>query len=143
MSENSGKRAALGISAAIVIILLAAGTFWFKARRPVPVIKQPLTAAGVGLYLGRNQDTHKFEVRRVFPNSPAEKAGLVPGQVLNKVNNVFAETKSIKELSALLMGPVGSKVTVEIIDTNTGAASQVELVREHFPNRSTRSQPNP
>ena len=65
---------------------------------------------GVGLFVFQDPDTQQCVVTRIFPNSPAEKAGLAPGLVLNKVGGVPAATKNIKELSKLLMrGPVGNK----------------------------------
>jgi C-terminal processing protease CtpA/Prc len=140
MSGNTGKRVAWGIGVAITAILLVVGALWHKSTRPKPAAKVQLAVVGVGLYLGRNQETRQFEVKRVFPNSPAEKAGVVPGLVLNKVGNVLAQTKNIKDLSKLLMGPVGSKVTVEMMDTNNGQTTQLELVREQFLNRSAQPQ---
>jgi C-terminal processing protease CtpA/Prc len=137
MTGNSGKRVALGIGAAVFIILLAVGAYWFMSRHPKPVVAKPqLAIVGVGLFLGRNQETHKFEVRKVFPNSPAEKAGLFPGLILNKVNNIVVEEKTIKELSALLMGAVGTKVIVEVIDSKD-VTNDVEIICEQFINRST------
>ncbi len=117
--------------------MVAVGAYWFTSTRPKKVVNPPLVVVGVGLYLGRNQETHKFVVSRIFPNSPAEKAGLVPGLILNKVNNVLAEEKKIKELSKLLMGPVGTKVILETIDPNDNT-NQVELLREEFVNHSGR-----
>jgi C-terminal processing protease CtpA/Prc len=132
MNAKLATRLGIGV---IIIGLIAAGTYWLWPHRKAPT-KPSLVVAGVGLYLGRNQETHKFEVRKVFPNSPAEKAGVMPGLVLNKVNDTLAETNTIKGLSALLMGPVGSKVMVELIDTN-GTAETVEMIREKFVNKST------
>jgi C-terminal processing protease CtpA/Prc len=126
-------------AALVAVVLVVAGVWWHKASQPKPVVKPPLTIVGVGLYLGRDQATHKFVVRKVFPNSPAEKAGIVPGLVLNKVGDVFAETKNIKELSALLMGPEGSTVTVEMLNTNDSATTNLELIRKKFVNRSAPS----
>lgn len=123
------------IATAAGVALLSAGGYWLITRHKPPG-RPPLTYIGTGLYLGRNQQTRKFEVRRIFPNSPAEKAGLVPGLVLNKVNEALAETNNIKQLSELLNGPAGTRVTVEVIDTK-GATNDVELVRELFVNKST------
>lgn len=135
MSTNSRSRS-VAIVVAILVVLFGIGGYWWL-RQPKPHARRPpLAVVGVGLYLGRNKDTHKFEVTRIFPNSPAEKAGLIPGLVLNKVGNSLAETNNIKQLSALLMGPAGSIVTVEVIDTN-GTASSVDMIREKFVNKST------
>jgi C-terminal processing protease CtpA/Prc len=129
------KKSTIGLIAGIIgVLVITMGLYWYL-HRPKPKAKPSLIVAGVGLYLGRNQETRKFEVRKVFANSPAEKSGIAPGLILNKVGDVLAETKNIKELSALLMGPVGSKVTVEMMDSN-GVTSVVELTREKFVNKS-------
>jgi RNA polymerase sigma factor (sigma-70 family) len=136
------KTHALGAALAALCLTGTAGYFVYHAtHRPAAHGQPPLAIVGVGLYLGRNQATHQFEVRRVFPNSPADRAGVAPGLIVNKVGNVLAETKSIKELSQLLSGPVGTKVTVEILDTN-GQRNVVELVREQFLNRSEPARQN-
>jgi C-terminal processing protease CtpA/Prc len=134
--STSGKYTAFGIGTVTVVILAIVGLNWFK--KPVSKLpaQPPLTVVGVGLYLGRNEETRKFEVRKIFRGSPAEKAGITTGVVLNKVNDALAETNTIKQLSALLMGPVGTKVTLEIIDAN-GATQQVVLLREPFLNRAS------
>ena len=121
----------------ILIIPLTLISYWMFSSRPKPPARRELVVVGVGLYVKRNPDTHKYEVRKIFPYSPAEKAGLITGLVLNRVNGSLVETRSIKELSTLLLGNVGSKVTLELIDLN-GTSTNVELLRAPFVNRSTR-----
>ena len=123
----------------LTVAVIAFAGWWFFLRKPV-IIRQhpqpPAETVGVGLYLGRNQKTHKFEVRRVFPDSPAAQAGITPGLILNKVGEVDAESRNIKDLSKLLTGPVGSTVHLEMLDTN-GTATELDIVRQKFLNRST------
>jgi C-terminal processing protease CtpA/Prc len=123
--------------ATIAVVTVCGYFYWRSLSHSKPVAKAPLTVVGVGLYLGRNQATRKFEVKRVFTNSPAANAGIVPGVVINKVDGILAETKSIKELSALLTGPVGSIVKLETINTNTGDVSEIQVLRKKFLNRSS------
>lgn len=137
MNANSGKRLALRIGGIVAITLLVIGAYWFISSRPKKATGPSLVVVGVGLYVAQNPETQKFAITRIFPNSPAEKAGLAPGLILNKIDGLLAETKNIKELSKLLMGPVGSKVNIETIDRN-GDTNQVEVLREQFINRSTR-----
>jgi C-terminal processing protease CtpA/Prc len=124
----------LVLTAAVIL-----GTLGYSHWHKPVIIKRgpepPKETVGVGLYLGRNPKTHKFEVRRVFPNSPAQLAGVTPGLILNKVAGVDAESLNIKALSKLLSGPVGSSVTIELMDTN-GAVTQVQIIRAKFVNQS-------
>ena len=115
------------LKAAIVMgaaAILATGT-------TVLVVKdlQSETRGGLGLFIAaRDQRTGKFIIQRTFANSPARRAGLPDGMVLNKFDGVPVE--QIRMIP--VRGPVGSKVVLELIDPKTGATSQVELVREQF-----------
>jgi carboxyl-terminal processing protease len=100
-----------------------------------PVKPKDATVVGVGVLVTRNDDG-KFEITRVFPNSPAEKAGLAKGLLLTKVGNVVTETKQRGELFKLLTGPVGSKVALQVSEKNGDNARTVEIIREQFLNRS-------
>jgi hypothetical protein len=138
--KKSRKPLVLGICAAVLLILLvgAGVLYWLiqpEFRQPQPVAK-PAAVTGIGLFVGRDQDTRQFVVRRTFPNSPAAKAGIAAGLVLNHIDGVLAEEKSINELSAMLRGPVGTKVVLEFIDPHAGTTNQIELIREQFENRS-------
>jgi C-terminal processing protease CtpA/Prc len=123
----------------LTLVIIAGAVGYFHWHKPVLIKlgpQPPKETVGVGLYLGRNAKTHQFEVRRVFPNSPAQLAGVTPGLILNKVDGVEAESKNIKDLSKLLSGPAGSSVTLEMMDTN-GTVTQVEITRAKFINQST------
>jgi hypothetical protein len=130
----------LGICAAVLVLLLVvAGVLYWLIEPELsepPVVAKPAVITGIGLFVGRDQATHQFVVRRTFPNSPAAKAEIPAGLVLNKVDGILAEEKNIAELSALLRGPVGTKVALEFIDPKTGTTNQLELTRENFENRS-------
>jgi len=140
MSENSGKRVAWIVLTIFVAAAIVGGMYWFKSTRPKPVIAKPLATVGVGLYMMRDDETGKFKITRVFQNSPADKAGIVPGFFLDKVDGHVAFTNNIRQLSKLLMGPIGSKVTLELSDTN-GQVTQVDVLRAQFLNRSHAAAP--
>lgn len=108
-----------------------------NAPAPEPPPKDT-TVTGVGVLVTRNE-AGKFEITRVFPNSPAEKAGLAKGMLLTKVGNVETATKMRGELFKLLVGPVGSKVVLEVSDKNGDNARSVEIIRQQFLNRSGRT----
>lgn len=126
---------------AVVLLALVVIHVVRKAAAHAPAAP-PLMVVGVGLLVGQNEVGGEYHVRRVFPGSPAEKAGIVPGVILNRINNTLAKTNNVKQLATLLMGPVGSKVRLEITDAN-GETSQVELLRQPFVNHSKKENPNP
>ena len=75
-------------------------------------------------------------VTRIFPDSPAAKAGLPTGILLDAIDDVRIDKLPINDVSALLRGPAGSKVTLEIYDRDRNETNRLELIREDFNNRS-------
>ena len=66
---------------------------------------------GTGMLIGE-QSTGVFVVDRVFPNTPAEDAGVREGDRIVSVDNNLTSTLVLGKVSDLLRGVVGTKVTV-------------------------------
>lgn len=62
-------------------------------------------------------DNHPI-VQRVLKNSPAEKAGVLAGDIINKVDNQNVVDKSLTDLSKLVRGEQGSIVNIEFLRNN-------------------------
>jgi hypothetical protein len=101
-----------------------------------PVVHSPAVVTGIGLFIVRDPQTQKFILRRTMPNSPAQQAGIPLGLILNKVDGVEVESKNITEISAMMRGQVGTTISLEFINPNTGETSQYEIARGTFENRS-------
>jgi len=81
--------------------------------------------AGLGVLIGLTDDRH-LVVRRVFPDSPADKAGLREGDIIlyalehdpdglrEPVKHDFSNVVSLTRTSSVLRGEKGSKVTLGI-----------------------------
>jgi hypothetical protein len=95
---------------------------------------------GVGLSLGITNDC--INITRVLPNSPAAKAGLSPGLVLQRINGIPAsvilgiERKRRIDpvytgdaIGEYLLGPRDTKLQLELIDPAKGATNIFELTR--------------
>lgn len=67
-------------------------------------------------------------IQRVLNNSPAAKAGVMVGDIINKVNNIDVSTKSSNELSSLVRGEKGSTVTIEFLRNN--ATVTLNIIRD-------------
>jgi carboxyl-terminal processing protease len=76
-------------------------------------IKNSGTYEGVGALVRMNED-NILEIVRPFRGSPAEKAGLLPGDMVLAVDGQIIEGYGIYEAIALILGPEGSKVTLTI-----------------------------
>eukprot|EP00277_Geminigera_cryophila_P017955 CAMPEP_0179447362 /NCGR_PEP_ID=MMETSP0799-20121207/31224_1 /TAXON_ID=46947 /ORGANISM="Geminigera cryophila, Strain CCMP2564" /LENGTH=144 /DNA_ID=CAMNT_0021238161 /DNA_START=66 /DNA_END=500 /DNA_ORIENTATION=+ len=86
---------------------------------------------GIGAYFQRaSADTGGLSVKSLLPGSPAQKCGKIKvGDIVLKVDgdNVFG--KKLAELAEVLLGPTGSKVTLEFRDGNTQKDYSVVLER--------------
>jgi CubicO group peptidase (beta-lactamase class C family) len=87
---------------------------------------------GVGTALAVDEKAGLVRITDVIPKSPASRAGLTGGSVLQKVNGVPVAGKTLKECLELLRGPVGTKVLLEIAKPGSKEATTVELTRQRF-----------
>jgi carboxyl-terminal processing protease len=81
---------------------------------------------GIGVSLG--SDAHGAVIGTVFPGGSAARAGLKAGDVIRRVNGTSVSGVAIEKLVAMMQGPAGSSVTLEI-KPPTGAERSVSLVR--------------
>lgn len=86
-----------------------------------------------GKYGGIGANMHRkgedIYVGDVYENSPSQKAGLHPGDVVLMVDNQSVKGKSIDDLSLLLKGSPGTQLTMRIKDAYTGTESQKIITR--------------
>jgi predicted metalloprotease with PDZ domain len=87
--------------------------------------QERFTGVGVGLGV----ENHAIKIMTVIPNTPASKAGLSAGLVVQKIDGTVADGKHLKECVDMLRGAVGTKVKLELIDTAHSKTNRVELVR--------------
>ena len=57
---------------------------------------------------------NNVHISEPYENFPAHKAGLLPGDAILEVNGVNTEGKSVSEVSELLKGQPGSKITLKV-----------------------------
>ena len=86
-----------------------------------------VSVTGIGIDLGAHH--HKIEIIHVLPNTPASKAGLTAGLVVQKIDGTPTEGKSLYDCAKMIKGAVGSKVTLELVDAAYSKTNSVELIR--------------
>ncbi len=71
-----------------------------------------------------------------FVGSPAYKAGLRPGDVIYKVDGVFAEGLSTSEVADMLKGPRGTVVHVDVLREGHDDPLSFSITRDEIPRLS-------
>ncbi|MBU1216376.1 PDZ domain-containing protein [bacterium] len=87
----------------------------------------PMSFVGVGVRI--SIEGEKIIIIDVLPNTPASKAGLIPGLVIQEIDGMATNGMQLEECTRLLRGSVSSKVKLELIDTANKTIT-VELTRE-------------
>jgi carboxyl-terminal processing protease len=62
-------------------------------------------------------------------NSPAQKAGIQPGDIILKVNGEDVSGQSLDQVVSKVLGPAGTKVTLTLQNPNTGKTRELTLTR--------------
>ena len=83
---------------------------------------------GIGAFIAKTKDDKYLEIVAPIDNSPAAKAGLLPGDIITKVNNEDLEGLSLNDATAKVKGPKGTTVHLTII--RQGAIMQFDIVRD-------------
>jgi carboxyl-terminal processing protease len=69
-------------------------------------------------------------ISETYENSPAQKSGILPGDILSEVSGKKTEGRSIGEVLNLVKGSPGSKVSMKLI--RDGSPQNVEVQREEI-----------
>ncbi len=85
---------------------------------------------GIGATMRRREN--EIYVGDVYENSPAQKAGLHPGDQVVSIENTLLKGKTIEEISVLLKGAPGTQVNVRIKDAYTGEESKRIITRSEI-----------
>lgn len=67
---------------------------------------------GIGVRFSKS--SHGALITHVQHDSPAERAGLHPGDVIVKINDTAAGALSLRQVASMLRGPVGSLMTLTV-----------------------------
>src|SRR5258706_4359145 len=87
---------------------------------------------GLGMALGLDPSTHLVRINKVYPKSPAGQAGVSTGTLIQRINGIPVEGKTLPECLQLLAGPIGTKIRLELVKPDRRETNTVELVRQKF-----------
>ena len=83
---------------------------------------------GIGAQVNMNQSRQPVIVAPI-KGSPAEKAGIITGDIVLEINGESTEGKSLLETISLIRGPIGTSVNLTLFREEATAPIEVEIVR--------------
>jgi carboxyl-terminal processing protease len=86
--------------------------------------------SGIGLTV--SQVKQGLRVDSVFPHSPAQRAGIVPGDLIVSVDGESIAGQSSQASTEKIKGPEGSDVTIGVKKGAGGKARELEVTREQI-----------
>ncbi|WP_159991722.1 S41 family peptidase [Pelistega ratti] len=91
---------------------------------------------GLGIEIG-NEEGGYFKIISPIEDTPAAKAGILPGDLIVKVNGTSMKDKSLREMVKFLRGDPGTKITLTIRRKKENI--DVNMIRELIKVKSVRS----
>ncbi len=85
---------------------------------------------GIGIYMVKDQDANKVKVLATIKDSPAEKAGILAGDLIVSVDGVQYTADEMSTASSKIKGEIGSTVKIEILRNNE--TMNFEVKRENI-----------
>lgn len=86
---------------------------------------------GLGIALKKDYESGDVKITKVFPESPAGKAGLAVGTVILKINEKSVQEQKMAECLRMIAGPDGKKVRL-LVRLQDGESKTIELTRSSF-----------
>ncbi|MCI9287576.1 MAG: S41 family peptidase [Clostridia bacterium] len=85
---------------------------------------------GIGIYLTKDIEKNAVIVISPIKDTPAHKAGILPGDIITKVDGVSYTGEELTEASNKIKGEIGTSVKLEIL--RDGKTMEFEVTREHI-----------
>lgn len=115
----------LSIVVLVVVVLFVVLLVFFHERHAE---QSTVNLIGVALTINNNA----LEIQSVAPGTPAAKAGLHPGLVIQQIDGIDTAGKPLLECMNMTSGPIGSKLHLTVIDKARDETNDVEITREKF-----------
>jgi carboxyl-terminal processing protease len=102
-------------------------TYYLDPSRAKSFNAPPQEYSGIGATINAPTPNELVEVAQVFPNSPAEKAGVKKGDKIKTVNGEDMAGHTSEEVANKIKGPEGT--TVNIVFVRNGVDTPISIVR--------------
>lgn len=87
------------------------------------------TYCGIGAYVSQNMTTMIMTIVKPFVNGPAYAAGMLPGDVIYKVDGEDVTGMELSAVVAKMKGEAGTKVTVTVVRDGITEPIDLEITR--------------
>lgn len=84
---------------------------------------------GIGSYVSQNVTTMILTIVKPFVNGPAYEAGMLPGDIIYKVDDVDVTGMDINSVVAMMKGEEGTKVKIAVIREGFSDPIEMEITR--------------
>lgn len=84
---------------------------------------------GIGIYMQADKEEDAITIISPIQDSPAEKAGLLPGDKIIKVNGKDYKAKDLNEVSSIIKGEPGTEVELTIL--RDGKTFDIKVKRDN------------
>lgn len=88
------------------------------------------TYEGIGVVVSYKEETKEIMVVSPFIGSPGEKAGLLPGDIIRKVDDKEIQGLSLEEVVSFIKGEGGTGVVLSIYREEEDEVLDIEIIRE-------------
>jgi carboxyl-terminal processing protease len=102
-------------------------TYYLDPTRAKGFNAGPSEYSGIGASINSPGPNELVEIAQVFPNSPAEKAGVKKGDKVKTVNGEDMNGRTSEEVANKIKGPEGT--TVNIVFVRGGVDTPISIVR--------------
>jgi carboxyl-terminal processing protease len=90
----------------------------------------PEKISGIGVLIG--QHAGMIDVSYVIPGTPADRAGLEPGDVIESIDGTTTKGLSTENASKMLRGKAGTTVHLSVLHTPSAAPQEVPITRSEL-----------
>jgi C-terminal processing protease CtpA/Prc len=87
---------------------------------------------GLGASLAADDQAGTVRITKVFPNSPAQQAGVTAGLIIQSINGRSVAGKSTSECLQLLAGPLGAEERLELVNPERTKTNSFALRRQRY-----------
>ncbi len=91
---------------------------------------------GLGIVIERRDETDRLQIFNVLFDSPAFKAGVLAGDVIDKIDDHVAVGMTKEDATKFLRGAPGTEVTLTVIREGSKDAIKIKIRREMIPTES-------